>query len=71
MMEQQSCRVFIEVFKPGLGNGKKVKLQTFASPLVCKYSRLLTMTGNAALKVANAFARIHQRVSHKGFSLLI
>ena len=21
MMEQQSCRVFIEVFQPGLGNG--------------------------------------------------
>ena len=28
------------------------------------------MTGNVALKVANAFARIHQRVSHEVFSLL-
>jgi hypothetical protein len=28
------------------------------------------MTGNEALKVANAFARIHQQVSHKVFSLL-
>jgi hypothetical protein len=28
------------------------------------------MTGNEALKVANAFARIHQRVSHKVLSLL-
>ena len=28
------------------------------------------MTGNADTKVANAFARIHQRVSHEVFSLL-
>ena len=28
------------------------------------------MTGNEALKVANAFARIHQPVSHEVFSLL-
>jgi hypothetical protein len=34
------------------------------------YCRLLTITGNVALKVANAFARIHQRVSHEVFSLL-
>jgi hypothetical protein len=33
-------------------------------------SRLLTITGNVALKVANAFPRIHQRVSHEVFSLL-
>jgi hypothetical protein len=48
----------------------KVKLQKFASPLVCKYPRLQTMTENAALKVANAFARIHQRVSHIVFSFI-
>jgi hypothetical protein len=40
------------------------------SPLVCKYSRLLTMTGNEALIVASPFARLNHRVAHKVFSFL-
>jgi UDP-3-O-acyl-N-acetylglucosamine deacetylase len=42
----------------------KLKEKTILDPSACgKYCRLLTITGNVALNVANAFTRIHQRVS--------
>ena len=49
----------------------KLKEKTILDPSACgKYCRLLTITGNVALNVANAFTRIHQRVSHEVFSSL-
>ena len=49
----------------------KIEGKTILDPSACgKYCRLLTITGNVALKAANVFARIHQRVSHEVFSSL-
>ena len=55
-------------------SGKKSQMADKWTPdlpsLVCKYSRLLTMTGTEALIVASAFARLNHRVAHNVFSYL-